>query len=289
MKKSAFSLTEIVIVIVILGIVMAGIVASKDIVTEAKVRTARSVTQNSNVRGIDGIALWLETTLEDSFDEDVDATSATDNKVDNWYDITPDAEKSARSNASQPTAANQPALIANAINGLPALVFDGSGDYFSNTILRLGSNMSIFAVATINSYGVFRRIINSYNDGYFFFGSGDSNTQFAAFYGNGGGWNNTNTFGSDATLTPNTPYILSNTLSGTVSNGYVNGVNVGTATENNGKNFSTGYIVGQMSSGGQYWDGYIGEIIIFNRALSDTERKQVEAYLSKKWGIRVAG
>jgi len=289
MKKSAFSLTEIVIVIVILGIVMAGIVASKDIVTEAKVRTARSVTQTSNVRGIDGIALWLETTLEDSFDSNLDGTSSTDNSVANWYDITPDLEKSARSNAAQPTVANQPALINNAINGLPALKFDGSNDFMPNTKLKLGSNISIFAVASVQSVNSYRRIINSYNDGYFFFGTGSGNTNFAAFYGNGGGWNNTNDFGSDAKLAPNVPYILSNTLSGNTSNGYVNGVNVGTSTETNGKTFSLGYTVGQQTSGGQNWDGYIGEIIIFNRAVTDTERKQVEAYLSKKWGIKVAG
>lgn len=33
---------------------------------------------------------------------------------------------------------------------------------------------------------------------------------------------------------------------------------------------------------------YIGEVIMFNRALSDFERQQIEQYLSKKWGIKLA-
>jgi hypothetical protein len=39
-------------------------------------------------------------------------------------------------------------------------------------------------------------------------------------------------------------------------------------------------------SGGSY-QGLIGEIIIFNRALDKDERWAIEAYLGKKWGISV--
>lgn len=39
----------------------------------------------------------------------------------------------------------------------------------------------------------------------------------------------------------------------------------------------------------RYFDGYIGEIIIFERALKDDDRKIVERYLGEKWGIPLPG
>lgn len=41
------------------------------------------------------------------------------------------------------------------------------------------------------------------------------------------------------------------------------------------------------SDGTFNWQGDIAEIIIYNRALSISERKQVEVYLSNKWGVAI--
>ncbi len=38
----------------------------------------------------------------------------------------------------------------------------------------------------------------------------------------------------------------------------------------------------------RYYEGNIGEIIVFERALSAADRKEVESYLSNKWGIRLS-
>ena len=39
--------------------------------------------------------------------------------------------------------------------------------------------------------------------------------------------------------------------------------------------------------GVNYYAGYIGEIIIFNKYINDTERQDIESYLSKKWSINL--
>ena len=39
---------------------------------------------------------------------------------------------------------------------------------------------------------------------------------------------------------------------------------------------------------GAPFKGGMGEIIIFNRGLNDTERKSVESYLSQKWGVPIS-
>ncbi len=36
-----------------------------------------------------------------------------------------------------------------------------------------------------------------------------------------------------------------------------------------------------------YYEGDIGEIIIFNKYVSDSEREDIEEYLGTKWGITV--
>ncbi|MBM5781912.1 MAG: LamG domain-containing protein [Pelagibacterales bacterium] len=46
-----------------------------------------------------------------------------------------------------------------------------------------------------------------------------------------------------------------------------------------------GLAVGASFSNWEYYQGYIGELIVFSRALNDEERKSVEKYLSQKWGI----
>jgi hypothetical protein len=39
--------------------------------------------------------------------------------------------------------------------------------------------------------------------------------------------------------------------------------------------------------GGSFYQGLIGEIIIYRRALNVEERWAVESYLGQKWGIKV--
>ena len=36
-----------------------------------------------------------------------------------------------------------------------------------------------------------------------------------------------------------------------------------------------------------FFEGLLGEMIVFNRSLSNEDRKEIEKYLGKKWGIKV--
>lgn len=46
--------------------------------------------------------------------------------------------------------------------------------------------------------------------------------------------------------------------------------------------------IGYLSSSVFQWDGWIGEILLYDRPLASAERLKVERYLGKKWGITVA-
>ena len=66
--KKAFSLVELSMVILVIGILIAGISQGIDLYQDMRLATARSLTQNSRVGRIDNLELWLETTTEKSFD-----------------------------------------------------------------------------------------------------------------------------------------------------------------------------------------------------------------------------
>ena len=51
------------------------------------------------------------------------------------------------------------------------------------------------------------------------------------------------------------------------------------------KTNSTIYLGGRDIN--SFFKGYVGEIIIYSRSLNDDERKDIEKYLGKKWGIAV--
>ena len=71
---------------------------------------------------------------------------------------------------------------------------------------------------------------------------------------------------------------------------YQNGISFSTAADPTVDSTSlianTGSAIGRMI--GNYYKGYIGEIIMFNRALSNTERADIELYLSTKWNIKLS-
>ena len=63
----AFSLIELSIVILIIGILVAGVTQSSRLIREFKLTTAKNLTRNSPVSSIKGLYFWFETTSESSF------------------------------------------------------------------------------------------------------------------------------------------------------------------------------------------------------------------------------
>jgi hypothetical protein len=51
-----------------------------------------------------------------------------------------------------------------------------------------------------------------------------------------------------------------------------------------------GFMVGSRNAElGRYFNGTLGELMVFNRSLSDAERESVEAYLLQKWPPQAGG
>lgn len=67
--RSAFSLIELSIVILIIGIVIAGIIGGNYLYNKTILSSARSLTQSSNLRTFRELYLWLETASDSSLNE----------------------------------------------------------------------------------------------------------------------------------------------------------------------------------------------------------------------------
>lgn len=286
-KIKAFSLVELSIVIVIVGILIAGISNGSDIVAKTRLNGARSLTQSSPTASTAGLVAWYETTLEKSF---LKSEAKNNSSISTWYDI--GTQATTVNNATQTSSANKPLYISKAYNSLPMARFDG-GDYFSlpdGTVPYGDRSYTVFVVSKTSSncncgflgsgtYGT-TNYANAFR--YFQYGSSTTLTSMKNYW-----WSNdlNSTSGS---IKLNSFYIFTFKYDNTVAktfyiNGTQNSYLAGTGRKSSISNNTIG-----VTNSSEYMIGDIGEIIIFERSLKDEERKLIEQYLSKKWGIKLS-
>ena len=155
-KNTAFSLVELSVVILVIGILIAGITQSGRLIRQIKLSTARSVTSSSDVNSIRDVTAWFEASSEGNFTNINDVTDVENNDVIKlWNDVNPQKPKSDRPKLTNDATNKQPKYTANGINGIPSLYFDGDStnpDHLFTTdiptmpILSSDKTFSIFAV-----------------------------------------------------------------------------------------------------------------------------------------------
>jgi hypothetical protein len=97
-----------------------------------------------------------------------------------------------------------------------------------------------------------------------------------------GGWNRDN----NVTMTSTNWNLLEVTYDGTSQRGYINGILRGVANfqlSTVKKEFEIGYRAASNGQNSQAADGDFAELLVYDRALNDSERKEVENYLTGKW------
>jgi prepilin-type N-terminal cleavage/methylation domain-containing protein len=78
-KTLAFSLIELSIVILIVGILIAGVTQGSRLVKESKLKTAISITSSSDVNSIPDLVMWLDATNEENLKTSAFSDIATTN------------------------------------------------------------------------------------------------------------------------------------------------------------------------------------------------------------------
>lgn len=172
----------------------------------------------------------------------------------------------------------------SAINGLNTITMSLNGKYLTNTS-SLG-NMSTFSYFGIVNYTTYvaNKFLLSNDSLNVVFGSHPSSA--VPYYKTAAG----STSNTSMNLVPaiGSTVLLSMIDYGTYVNVYMNGILI--ANEPIGytanKMFNTLCIGGNVVNSANYTiNGKLGEMQLYNKAVSDTERKQIEYYLMNKWGL----
>lgn len=285
--KQGFSLIEVSIAILIIGVLVAGVFQANTMVRKFKLITARTATQSSPVQGITGLTLWLDATSEKGF---IDSEAVDGTAISNWYDVNPQRQVGSNS-VTQSNSSYRPLYSENAIGGLPAIKLDGVNDYLTKTTLNrddiVSSDQATFFFV-INSFsknitsalfhidnsagsylGSYQNQANTF---YFYFGDQSSTGRIT--------FTTSNSFHNRAQVLTllhkptNYSEVRSNGALLQSSSSMTN-----TMGETNPYYFWLGFT-------GYYFKGYIGEVIFYNRALNNEERSAVEDYLKRKWEIK---
>jgi len=282
MKKKAFSLVELSIVILIIGILIAGVTQSSRLVEQFKLSAARSKTKSSPVNSIKGLSMWLEAVSIESFLESETEDQAT---VSIWNDI---GLQGYKTNATQNSTTNRPAYTTKCINGLPCLRFNGSSSFLNyDAAFLVNSNFSIFIVEqrrndTGNSPNYFIGGANEVDNGLLHLGYKTNIKLTFSQYNNNF---SANTTGYSNPVPKIHSYVLNQ---GVGRNYFIDGVSFISETNSTPlSSYDSAQIGAYGNSSASYFDGDIAEIIMFNRALNSEERKSVESYLSEKWNIKI--
>lgn len=309
-KFKAFSLIELSIVILIIGILVAGVTQSSRLINQMRIMSARSLTLSSPVTSIKDIYLWYETIMEKSFNE---SEASNGIQVSSWFDLNPQVS-SGKIDVVQADNNRKPIYTNSVINGLPGLYFNGS--YFLKTATNV---MPIFASGSATLFMVFNAdfvtgqrfmfmhpIINCQKNAEIGIGVANVTTgNFGIHSGCGiGTITNGNVVSANQPTIISMLFLKSPLTAGTTANIkiYKNGGtelplvgSSGSYTSSMGGaygNTLSPLIIGLRddNNNGGYNSGFvgdIGEIIVFSRSISDEERISVEKYLGKKWGIVV--
>lgn len=214
-----------------------------------------------------GLKLWLDANaISGLVDGDPVAT---------WSDLSGNGN-----HATQATAANRPLFKTNILNGRPVVRFDGTSDSLLASLAQIPQPLTAIVVARFTG-----------GSGWLF----DGDTDRCSFLYDIAGVLKRALFAGAAvaygsSYTLDTWEVESMVFNGASSALYANGVADTLAPANPGFSALRDLRIGARIGGADgFFTGDIAELIIINRALSDAERKRLDRYFSRRYGIALAG
>lgn len=216
---------------------------------------------------MNGLEFWLRA--------DAGVTADSNGLVSAWTD------QLGGLSAGQSNPSIQPSLIAHDVNGLPALRFDGGNNYLDTNFVGMGGQeLTFFVVTKGNQYQSLLRFQPPGSGNYLVY-PWSSNPVFINSADGGAG------AGIAAGLVSGQWNIGEVTYkAGDQMTTYDNGNLVASrAAANIGLPGGLPLTIGRYLGGGEYLQGDVAEVLIYNRALSSTERETVEDYLNGKYAI----
>ena len=274
-SKTAFSLIESSMVLATAAVLLtAGTIGGKHIIKKAKQSSARSLAKSSPIPLIPDVVASLETSLEESLDnsETLDGKSVT-----TWKDT------SRRTSSVVTFGSVKPTYSDNGINNIPAISFPGNtNSYASIDASPLNGSDYTIVVTEERTSSKDKNCILGDPD----YSGSDGGNLGLCYMSNGTvihtqnsttAEENSSAYASSApdyvAGTPRT-FVITSDANGKKT--YVNGQLVSSSTDTSKlSGLSNLYI-------GKNYDGKIGEVAIYNRALKNSEIGEISNYQRKK-------
>jgi len=300
-NNKAFSLIELSIVILVIGILVVGVTKGSRLMTEAKLKSAQALTSSSPVNAMTGVVLWLDATDASTIATGTIASNTYTNPDDGslvvkWKDRNPQLVNSSKQELAAISDGNRPVYTKNGINGLPTLSFDSaSSDYLKSSNSAIASGKTGYTMVAVWQ-------ANSLSTGMIFAQGGCSvgvnegsaagmyskNDGIIASWGCGA----TGDLGSGSNkYSAKNPNIAIAQVNKSLTNKmslYLNSTTPVSGTPTTVVDLiSAPIFVGTESGTGSFFNGYISELIVFDRSLTVAEIADVAGYLSKKYSIKL--
>ncbi len=325
MKNKAFSLVELSIVILIIGVLVAAVGQGLDLLQDAKVSAARTLTNSSKVSSVRGLVFWLETSMENSFPE---GEASDETIISQWNDINPQSSTKFNARAGQRSDANQitynvaagatssntsgPKYVAKGINNLPTLNFTNNTsasskfqyltlDSQSAAMIAPREDLTIFVVLRfISGWGA---LIDRQCNTSGVASSSCSNTMGSFNFYCGSSWSSTGgtcstnlRYDGDSTasslpsfnLTKNIPYLVTFTRDyGKSISVKINGKLQQTLSDTTGASGNYAFKIGRDTSYADENQTFdMSEMIVFSGNVSQSNIASIESYLMKKYNLK---
>lgn len=280
-QRNAFSIIEIGIVVLIIGVLIVGVISAATLIKSAKINGYRHFTNNSVVMKTEGLIAWYETSLKQSFVES-EALSST-KQISKWNDINPSSVVNNRNILTSSNSVNT--IIREDNNSQLGVRFDGSANFtLANFFQGELSSATFFLVIKPSSLSGTSTITDSFGSNLTYSLSINSSSVIL----NAG--NSVQTSGvNPASFIAEGKYIICATFNSDSSRVYINDANLltGGSALNVGNNTLAGITIGSNKSFGNRFLGEIYEIIIFNKNIQLQERRDIFKYLANKYQINV--
>jgi prepilin-type N-terminal cleavage/methylation domain-containing protein len=292
-NRQAFSLIEISVVILIIGILISGISRGADLYNDYKLSIARKLTIDSPVPRVSDLGLWFESVSEKSLlNKDGSLKIKNDELVKRWLDINPLLQVAPF--LEQTNVNYMPIYVSDGINNLPSVKFESTnpdmrmaGSFsdifnvestifvvFKPVTVRVSSDLTLSQIFSFGAISPMMAIESNY-----------TSTQNTTYL-----YKNVNTdLITNNSIKLNTTHIYRRVYNPRINQSYVN-IN---GTQASTTALTSGYYsnpvlmsLGNHAGGGRTVGGFFGEFIIYNRALSPGEINRVENYLKTKWDVK---
>ncbi len=272
-RKSAFTLIELAIVLVIIGLVIGAIGTSNKLIEQAKVKAAKGYSNTSPIWDIYGETGDLSAIVwYDALDED--SITKTSNSVSEWR-----SQLNLTDNyiGKQSTGTSQPTYEFNGLGLLPAISFD-SGDLLTLTSRPIAATDDTYSIGIVFNQ-------ETHADGTLFEQSASGGgSAFSVDLTSGG--NLTVSLGGAASsglaYTAGKTNAVIVTINGSAANAYLN-----SNTANSLTGLSDITISNQVATIGATGgiSASLAELVVFDKVLHSEEVTAVMQYFTKKYSI----